>query len=204
MTGYTLTQDRIAEDLHHLARNCPAVAKGVAGYGMPEPRQVPTGFASLMRIMVGQMISVKAAAGIWTKLEDYLGQVTPDSVLAADDLPGLSGAKKRYARGLAERVANGSLDLGSLRDLDDETAFKALTEPAGFGPWSAHIYLMFALGRPDIWPAGDLAVRAGYARLHGLEEAPDIKQVTALAEPYRPRRSAVALLCWHIYNNPPL
>jgi DNA-3-methyladenine glycosylase II len=157
-----------------------------------------------MRTIVGQQVSVAAATSVWNKLEAQLGQVTPENLLAADfdtlRACGLSRQKQGYARSLSELVVSGELDLHAL-PADDEEAIEQLTRIKGIGRWSAEIYLLFAEGRPDIWPAGDLAIQAGLGRILGLAERPSEKDVRAAAEGWRPHRGAVTLLTWHCYNN---
>jgi DNA-3-methyladenine glycosylase II len=140
---------------------------------------------------------------VWNKLETALGEVTPATVLAADfdtlRACGLSRQKQGYARSLSELVASGELVLEHLPE-DDEEAIAQLTRIKGIGRWSAEIYLLFAEGRPDIFPAGDLAVQAGMGRILGLEQRPSEKAVREVAEPWRPHRGAVTLLTWHCYN----
>ena len=116
---------------------------------------------------------------------------------------GLSRQKQGYARSLCELVVNGEIDFASL-PADDEDAIAQLTRIKGIGRWSAEIYLLFAEGRPDIWPAGDLGVQAGLHRILALPERPAEKQARALAESWRPHRGAVAIFTWHCYDNPAL
>jgi DNA-3-methyladenine glycosylase II len=131
----------------------------------------------------------------------------PRDLLAADfdalRACGLSRQKQGYVRSLCELVVSEELDLTALPE-DDEEAIAELTRIKGIGRWSAEIYLLFAEGRGDIWPAGDLAVQAGMAKLLGLEERPDEKQTRVLAEGWRPHRGAAAIFTWHCYNNPAL
>lgn len=178
----------------------------LAGY--PEPRLRPTGYATLLRTIVGQQVSVAAAASVWRKLEAHLGEdLPPEALLEShfDDLRacGLSRQKQGYARSLCELVVTGALDLDNL-SADDEAAIAELTRIKGIGRWSAEIYLLFAEGRPDIWPAGDLAVQAGLHKLLGLEARPSEKETRLLAEAWRPHRGAAAIFTWHVYNNPAL
>ncbi len=116
---------------------------------------------------------------------------------------GLSRQKQGYARSLCELVEAGELDFTAL-PADDEAAIERLTRIKGIGRWSAEIYLLFAEGRPDIWPAGDLAVQAGLAKLLDMEARPDEKATRLRAEPWRPYRGAAAIFTWHCYNNPAL
>jgi DNA-3-methyladenine glycosylase II len=113
---------------------------------------------------------------------------------------GLSRQKQGYARSLCELVIAGQIDFDAL-PADDEEAIELLTRIKGIGRWSAEIYLLFAEGRPDIWPAGDLAVQVGLGKLLGLEERPSEKQTRLLAESWRPHRGAAAIFTWHCYNN---
>jgi DNA-3-methyladenine glycosylase II len=176
--------------------------------GYPEPRIRERGYRTLLRTIVGQQVSVAAAASVWNKLEALLGEdLAPETLLAAEfdalRACGLSRQKQGYARSLAELVANGEIDLLSLPG-DDEEAIAQLVRIKGIGRWSAEIYLLFAEGRPDIWPAGDLAVQAGVARILNLPERPSEKATRILAEDWRPHRGAMALFTWHCYNNPAL
>lgn len=184
----------------------PRIAEAHARYGTPGPRLRPRGFETLLRTIVGQQVSVQAAASIWRKLEVATG-ADPRRVIAADDPvlrgAGLSGQKVVYARSLAEEVLSGRLDLHHLPE-DDEVAVAALTRVKGLGRWTAEIYLLFAEGRPDIWPAGDLAVQAQVGRMMGLEARPKEKQTRLIAEPWRPYRGTAAIFMWHCYNAPPL
>jgi DNA-3-methyladenine glycosylase II len=162
----------------------------------------------MMRTIVGQQVSVAAAASMWRKFEDYLGaDLPPEKVLEADfdtlRACGLSRQKQGYMRSLCELVVSGGIDFDSL-PADDEAAIAVLTQIKGIGRWSAEIYLLFAEGRADIWPAGDLAVQAGLAKLLSLDARPSEKQTRELAESWRPHRGATAIFTWHCYNNPAL
>lgn len=203
-----LTASQIAEGLAHVGARSPKIAEAVARVGHPEPRIRPRGYATLLRTIVGQQVSVAAAASVWTKLAALLGDdIPPHDLLAADfdslRACGLSRQKQGYARSLCELVVTGELELHSLPE-DDEDAIAQLTRIKGIGRWSAEIYLLFAEGRPDIWPAGDLAVQAGIAKLLGLAERPSEKEARAMAEDWRPHRGAAAIFTWHCYNNPAL
>lgn len=203
-----LAAQQISAGLDAIAAIEPAIARALERTGYPEPRIRETGHATLLRTIVGQQVSVAAAASMWRKLEDLIGAgMEPQALLAAsfDDLRacGLSRQKQGYARSLCELVAAGALDFAAL-PADDEAAIALLTQIKGIGRWSAEIYLLFAEGRPDIWPAGDLAVQAGLHRLLALPERPSEKQTRALADGWRPHRGAAAIFTWHCYNNPAL
>lgn len=198
-----LTAEQINAGLDEVAAREPAIARALALAGYPPPRIRPTGYITLMRTIVGQQVSVAAATSVWNKLETGLGEVTPETVLAADfdtlRACGLSRQKQGYARSLSELVASGELDLDAL-PADDEEAIAHLVRIKGIGRWSAEIYLLFAEGRPDIFPAGDLAVQVGLGRILGLPERPSEKHIRLAAEPWSPHRGAVTLLTWHCYN----
>ena len=203
-----LSAGQIAEGLDYVARHEPGVARALAIAGYPEPRIRPTGYRTLLRTIVGQQVSVAAADSVWRKLEAELGEdIDPHELLTRDfdalRACGLSRQKQGYARSLCELLADGKLLLDELPE-DDEAAIAELVRIKGIGRWSAEIYLLFAEGRPDIWPAGDLAVMAGLHRILDLPERPDEKATRALAQPWRPHRGAVAIFTWHCYDNPAL
>ena len=199
------TADSIRAAVEALAEREPAFARVVEKFGVPEPRNSPAGAQTLLRTIVGQQVSVAAARSMWTKLEATFGS-PPDLalLLAASDeelrAAGMSRQKAGYIRSLSELVLSGELDLDNL-PLDDEEAIALLTKIKGIGRWSAEIYLLFAEGRPDVFPAGDLAVLIELGRLIGLPGKPSEKQLRELAEPWRPYRGAAAVLAWHSYNS---
>ena len=199
------TVDSINAAVDELARREKAFAQVLERHGRPEPRVSEPGATTLLRTIVGQQVSVAAARSMWAKLEAAYG-TPPDlaTILNASDeelrLAGLSRQKAGYARSLAELVLSGELVLADLPE-DDEEAIELLTRIKGIGRWSAEIYLLFAEGRTDVWPAGDLAVQVEIGKLLGLEGKPSEKQLRELAEAWRPHRGAVAVLAWHSYNS---
>ena len=200
-----LTAEQLRAGLDAIAEREPAFARALSLAGYPEPRIRERGYRTLLRTIVGQQVSVAAAASVWRKLEAELGEeMAPEVVLAAEfdalRACGLSRQKQGYARSLCELVASGELDLENLPE-DDEDAIAGLVRIKGIGRWSAEIYLLFAEGRPDIWPAGDLAVQAGIGKILALPERPSEKETRTLAEPWSPHRGAAAILTWHCYNN---
>ncbi|MCA1748968.1 MAG: DNA-3-methyladenine glycosylase [Parasphingopyxis sp.] len=199
-----LTAKQLKSSLDALAGIEPRIAGALAAAGYPEPRKRPRGYPTLLRTIVGQQVSVKAADAVWNRLGEALGDLgEPARMAVASDETmrgaGLSRQKQGYARSLAGLIDSGELDLDSLPD-DDEEAIAALTAVKGIGRWSAEIYLLFAEGRPDIWPAGDLAVQIAVGRLFDLDERPSEKIVREKAEGWRPHRGAAAILAWHSYN----
>lgn len=187
-----------------LAQVEPQFGKAIALAGYPEARVREPGYATLLRTIVGQQVSVAAAASVWNKLEALLGPECPPDILIAQDYDalracGMSRQKQGYARSLAELILTGALALDALPN-DDEEAIVYLTQVKGIGRWSAEIYLLFAEGRPDIWPAGDLAIQESVGRLMGLPARPSEKEIRVIAENWRPHRGAAAIFTWHIYN----
>lgn len=203
-----LSANQLQAGLDAVAAIEPRFAAALDKAGYPEPRIRPTGHGTLMRTIVGQQVSVAAAASMWRKFEDFAGpELDPLRVLEADfdtlRACGLSRQKQGYMRSLCELVVSGGIDFDAMPQ-DDEEAIALLTQIKGIGRWSAEIYLLFAEGRQDIWPAGDLAVQAGLAKLLGLDERPSEKAARAMAEAWRPHRGATAIFTWHCYNNPAL
>ena len=186
----------------------PGFARVLDSHGHPEPRLSEPGVETLLRTIVGQQVSVAAARSMWAKLTaEYGDPIDLERLLAASDeelrAVGQSRQKAGYLRSLAGLVLAGELDLSNLPE-DDEEAIALLTRIKGIGRWSAEIYLLFAEGRPDAFPAGDLAVQVEIGRVLGLDERPSEKALRAIAEDWRPHRGAAAVLAWHSYNAPPL
>lgn len=199
------TADSLNKSLDALAERERAFADVLDQHGRPEPRVSDPGVETLLRTIVGQQVSVAAARSMWTKLTAKYGQpVDLQALLDATDEQlreaGLSRQKTGYARSLAGLVLSGELDLAHLPEGDEE-AIAQLIKIKGIGRWSAEIYLLFAEGRHDVWPAGDLAVQIQIGRLFGLEGKPTEKQLRELAEKWRPHRGAAAVLAWHSYNS---
>ncbi len=196
----------LRKPLARLAEEDPDIARAFEQVGLPPKRSHDPSFAGLLRILVAQQISAAAARNITARLEAAASPLTPETFVALSDTDaraiGLSGQKVRYGRALADAIAGGDLDLAALEGSDDEAAISALVAIKGIGQWTAEIYLLFALRRSDIWPAGDLAIRSALQRLRGLRERPGIAQARELAEVWRPHRSAAARFLWHYYKHP--
>jgi DNA-3-methyladenine glycosylase II len=199
------TADTLHESLDELARIEPAFAAVLEKHGRPEPRVSPPGTITLLRTIVGQQVSVAAARSMWAKLEGAFGS-PPDlsKLLEASNeemrAAGMSRQKAGYIRSLAGLVLSGELNLDALPE-DNEEAVALLTKIKGIGRWSAEIYLLFAEGRRDVFPAGDLAVQIELGRLMGFEEKPTEKQLREIGERWKPHRGAAAVLAWHSYNS---
>ncbi len=205
LTPQRLDGPTLGRAIDRLAAIDADIAAALERIGYPIPRLREPGFATLLRIMVAQQVSTRAAAAIWGRLELACAPtVSAERFLALDDVAlravGLSGRKIEYGRGLAAAVAGKALDLEGLAELSEEAAVAAISALRGFGRWSAEIYLLFALGRTDSFPGDDLAVQIGMQRLKGLTERPDRRRMDALAEPWRPYRGCAALFLWHYYG----
>ena len=166
-------------------------------------------YGALIRSIVGQQLSTKAARTIYERLTDLFGGKTPSpaELLAADPedvrSAGLSRPKVSYLRSLAQHVESGELELARLSELPDEEVSAQLTAVKGLGQWTADMFLIFHLGRPDVLPVGDLGVRRAVERAYELPELPDAERLTEIAEPWRPHRSLASLYLWHSLDNEP-
>ena len=181
-----------------LARN-----EAMAG---PLPRRVRAGgFPGFLQIVTGQQISNQAALAIWRRLSALPGALAPEGLLALDEAAlraaGLSRPKVAHARSLAAAFLSGQLSAAALERLSDTDATAAITAVRGLGPWTAEVYLLFALQRQDVFPAGDIAVSGAVADILGLACRPDPKALRALAEAWRPSRALAARLLWHHWRH---
>ena len=195
------------ETLAELGRRDPDLARAHSEAGTPALRRRDPGFATLLDIILAQQLSAASARAIRQRLAELVEPVTPERFLALDDARlraiGFSRQKILYGRGLAEAVMGGTLDLGRVHRMGDEDAIAAITQLKGLGRWSAEVYLLFALKRPDIWPVDDLAVVVAVQRLKQLNKRPGRARMLEIAEPWRPWRSIAARLMWHYYRNAP-
>nr|WP_277352196.1 hypothetical protein [Knoellia sp. DB2414S] len=161
------------------------------------------GFASLVLFILEQQVSLASAAAAYRKVLARIGTMSPRALLAAtpEELraDGVSRQKDRYLRALAEAVESGSLDLEALAGMPDDEVRARLTSLPGIGRWTADVYLLACLGRPDLWPVGDRALQVAVAEALGLEEVPDQARLEELGERWRPHRSTAARLLWHGY-----
>ena len=166
-------------------------------------------YGALVRSIVGQQLSTKAARSIYERLTDLFDGRTPSpaELLAADPEEvrsvGLSRPKVAYLRSLAEHVESGELELARLSDLPDEEVIEQLTAVKGLGQWTADMFLIFHLGRPDVLPVGDLGIRRAVERAYDLPELPDAARLTEIGEPWRPHRSLASLYLWRSLDNEP-
>lgn len=193
------TEDDLAEGVAHLAAVCPVWAGVLDEIGPLPLRRNPGGFRAIAGAIVSQQISIAAANSIWSRME-AAGLDTAQGIAAAsdDDLraAGLSRPKARYMRG----IADAGLDWDGLRGLPDDEAIAALVALPGIGVWTAEIYLKFALGRADVFAAGDLALQEAARIMYGLEARPSPAALREMAEPWRPWRAVAARGLWAYYR----
>jgi len=172
-------------------------------FGPPPMWDREPGFATLIHIILEQQVSLASARACFDKLTATVGELTPESLLALDDGElkgiGFSRQKTEYSRVLATALVNGDVDLEALADLPDDEVRERLMRLKGVGRWTADIYLLMALGRPDIWPAGDLALVVAAKNVKSLEARPSPEEFRELGEAWRPLRSIAARLLWNHY-----
>lgn len=196
----------LAAALDRLAAADPALAHWRARYGEPPLWDRPASFATLARIVLEQQVSLASAATLWARLAP-LGAATPAGTLALGEAglraAGVTRPKARTLAGLARAVAEGGLEPAALAALPDDEVRVRLVALRGIGPWTAEIFLLMALGRPDAFPPGDLALQKAAAALRGLPARPGAEALRSLAEPWRPHRAAAARLLWHAYLSDP-
>ena len=194
----------IAGGLSYIRRADPDMARAMERVEAPEQRRRAPGFPALVNIIISQQVSLQSAAAIWQRLGDT-GPVTAEAVLRLGPERlreiGFSRPKIRYTLSLAENVASGAFQPVLLTAMGDDDAMSALTKLLGFGRWSGEIYLMFCLGRADIWPAGDIALQEAVRVVKGLPQRPNPAELDRIAAPWRPWRSVAAHLLWRYYRD---
>ncbi|MFK7795091.1 MAG: DNA-3-methyladenine glycosylase [Gammaproteobacteria bacterium] len=199
-----MNKTQIKTNLLSIAKRDTDLKRALDIYGYPQPRTQPAGFETFVVTIVNQQLSTKAASTIMQRVRDLLIDVTPSNVLARRKATlrkaGLSERKVDYIQGLAIAIKNGQFNPDKLDSLDDASAIHSITNLHGFGEWSAEIYLMFSLGRKDIFPANDLALQAALQSLKQLDTRPTPKVARSLVEHWAPWRSAGSLFLWHYYN----
>ncbi|HQY92346.1 DNA-3-methyladenine glycosylase 2 family protein, partial [Caldilinea sp.] len=203
MAPVLLTEVTLPHAVDELARRDPDLAQVVARHGLPPLWPREPGFPTLVLLILEQQVSLASARAAFNRLEVAIGAVTPAGLLALTDEQmrsvGFSRQKSGYARGLAEAMQAGRFDPDHLAELPDEEVRRALTAFKGIGAWTAEIYLLMVLRRPDAWPAGDLALAIAAQQVKGLAQRPTSSELSALAEAWRPWRAVAARLLWHHY-----
>lgn len=198
-----LTEASLAEAVDRLAARDPVLAASVARHGRPPMWAREPGFPTLVHIVLEQQVSLASARAAFDRLRAAADPVTPATFLALDDRQlleiGFSRQKARYGRELASAVRDGRLDIGGLADLDDDAVDAQLTAVPGIGPWTATIYRLMVLRRPDAWPVNDIALAQTLADLRGLPQRPDAAVMAGIADAWRPWRAVAARILWHHY-----
>jgi len=186
-----------------LCTQAPEFVAVVERTGTPPLRRTPGGFAGVLRIITGQQLSKASAAAIWQRMEERLAPLTPEHFthVSEDDLRGVgqSRSKVRTIQALAEAVNSGALNLVTLGQYSDQQVAMQLTQVKGIGPWTAEIYLLSCLGRPDVWPAGDLALQVAAADISGVEGRLNVEEMQQIGAQWRPWRAVAARLLWAWY-----
>jgi len=185
----------------------PDLAAIVERHGAPAFWARDPGFETLVLLILEQQVSLASAKAAYDRLAARIGEVTPEGVLGSSDealrADGFSRQKNRYVRALSTALLDGSLDLDAVAALDDEGVRAALVALPGIGPWTAEVYLLSALRRPDTWPVGDIALQEAARRARGLAERPSPLELEALGDVWRPHRATAARLLWHLYLSEP-
>ena len=198
-----LTRETLDDAVVALAALDPDLAGIVDRYGPPPLWDRAPGFETLLHIVLEQQVSLASAQAAFDRLRAVADPLTPRRFLELDDATllaiGFSRQKARYGRALAAALASGALELDRLEELDDDAVRSTLEALPGIGPWTSNIYLLMVLGRPDVWPAGDIALATAVAEVKDLPVRPDPATLTALGEAWRPWRSVAARLFWLDY-----
>jgi len=198
-----LAPDTFAIASRHLAAADPAFAAVIEERGLPSFWHRPPGFATMCLFILEQQVSLASAKAVFGRVREAIGVITPATMLAAGaELLGRCGVtrqKQRYLLGLAQRVASGQLDLDGLAGDPDDEVRRRLLEITGIGPWTADVYLLSALRRPDLWPVGDRALQVGVGELLKMPSPPTPSEMEAIGARWRPWRSVAARLVWHDY-----
>jgi DNA-3-methyladenine glycosylase II len=199
----TLTQKTLALAARELAARDQMLGEIHAAYGEPPLWRRPTGFPTLVHIILEQQVSLKSAKSMLARLEAAIQPFTPPTFLQMGDARlrslGLTRQKSAYLLHLAESIISGELNLSRLSRLSDDQARTALTRIKGIGSWSADVYLLMAMRRADIWPAGDLALAVALQDLNGLKGRPSPQELEEIAERWRPHRAVAARMLWQYY-----
>jgi len=198
-----LTSDALADAVIELAERDADLAGVVARHGPPPLWDRVPGFPTLLHIVLEQQVSLASAKAAFDRLVAATDPLTPDRFLGLTDAElltiGFSRQKARYGRALASAIAAGTLDLDGLEERDDDVVRRELEAIPGIGPWTSTIYLLMVLGRPDVWPVGDIALAQAVAEVKGLGARPGPDEMAVVGEAWRPWRSVAARILWHDY-----
>lgn len=198
-----LSEESFSDALDFLSGRDPDIANVIDRHGKPPMWHREPGFPTLVHIILEQQVSLASAKAAFDRLCESVSPLTPSGFLTLDNatlkLIGFSRQKASYCRLLSGTILNGDLDLHELENMDDQKARAELTELKGIGPWTADIYLLVALRRPDIWPSTDLAITVGMRKLKNLGDNSGSDDLSRLSDLWRPWRSVAARVIWHYY-----
>ena len=198
-----LTADTFRHAALELAAADVTLARIVERHGLPTFWSRPPGFQTLLLLILEQQVSLASAKAAFERVDGRVGGVSPERLLELSDAElredGFSRQKTRSARALATAILEGEFDMETLERLDDDTVRGALVELPGIGAWTAEVYLLSALRRPDTWPAGDLALQQAVREALGLDTRPSPAELDVIGERWRPHRATAARLLWHLY-----
>jgi DNA-3-methyladenine glycosylase II len=198
-----LNDEALSRGIRLLARRDPDLGRVVEKFGPPPMWGREAGFSTLLHIILEQQVSLASARAAHNKLLEFASPITPHGFLKLDDATlkaaGFSRQKTSYARELAKSLVDGRLDLDALRDIDDDAVRSELIKIKGIGRWTADIYLLMVLRRPDIWPAGDLALAVAARHVKRLKSRPTPRELDEIGEAWKPWRAVAARILWHYY-----
>jgi len=199
----TLTKSRLVESAELLAKSDRDLAKILQAYGPPPLWAREQGFTTLVRIILEQQVSLASADAMYHRLDQNIKPLTPRAILAAGETQlrslGVTRQKATYFLNIAKVIEDGELDLEGLGNKSNEVVLKELTAVKGIGPWTANIYLLMALCRPDVWPIGDIALATAFKNLKGLQQRPTQSELNEIAKTWQPHRATAARMLWHYY-----
>jgi DNA-3-methyladenine glycosylase II len=205
MPPISLSEGTLLEGISYLCTIDPDLARIVSELGNPPLWSRSPGFPTMVHIILEQQVSLASAKAAFTKLGKAAGELTPEHFLVFTDKElreiGFSRQKTKYCRELSAAILKGHLNLGELNYFDDKAARNKLMVIKGIGPWTADIYLLIALLRPDIWPSGDLALAKAVQKINKLPGKPSQEELIGIAERWKPLRAVAARILWHYYLN---
>ena len=199
-----ITKETFKQAVETLSERDPDLNKFYRTSGLPLLRNRTPGYGTLLKVICGQQVSTAAARAITGRLDSIAKPMTPEIFLGLSEIKvrqiGLSRQKEIYGRGIAEAIINGTFSLRKIANMEDEEAVAEMMKLKGIGRWTAEVYLIFALRRPDLWPIDDLGVVKGVMGMKGLTSRPSRQELIQIGELYKPWRSAAARMMWHHTN----
>ena len=199
-----ITKEIFKQAVETLSKRDPDLNMFYRTSGLPLLRTRPPGYGTLLKVICAQQVSTAAARAITGRLDSISKPMTPEIFMGLSDKKvreiGLSRQKENYGRGIAEAIINGTFSLRKIANMGDEQAIAEMMNLKGIGRWTAEVYLIFALRRPDLWPIDDLGIVKGVMGMKGLTSRPSRQELIHIGELYKPWRSAAARMMWHYTN----